>query len=319
MNRMNKIILCGLLLCLLGAAGKGYGQEVERVHNVILDDWDLIRPPDAYKIDSNDFGHIIYSKIDEGIQSLYYINNIYENYTNPIRLDITQPRQYFSDQQILVDASGNIHIAYIKVQYSNDDEYRWVDDNINYKVIGNQGDLLDDKIIDYPTLYHAQSLRVRLDKNGRTHMVFRASDEYDETGRNENYNLYYTSNKLDSFLSYNQINSNYLRFSGHVAFEIVDEKMHIYSFHKGANNLQDLGYWYGKGFPFEFELFDSNSTEDPPPQMMNLSSTLNSLGHVHVVYRKGGIFHTDNSSGILLSQKAFLRWIIPGVKGLLLQ
>jgi len=29
MNRMNKIILCGLLLCLLGAAGKGYGQEVE--------------------------------------------------------------------------------------------------------------------------------------------------------------------------------------------------------------------------------------------------------------------------------------------------
>ena len=29
MNRMNKIILCGLLLCLLGAAGKGYGQEVK--------------------------------------------------------------------------------------------------------------------------------------------------------------------------------------------------------------------------------------------------------------------------------------------------
>ena len=29
MNRMNKIILCGLLLCLLGAAGKGYGQEVD--------------------------------------------------------------------------------------------------------------------------------------------------------------------------------------------------------------------------------------------------------------------------------------------------
>jgi hypothetical protein len=29
MNRMNKIILLGLLLCLLGAAGKGYGQEVE--------------------------------------------------------------------------------------------------------------------------------------------------------------------------------------------------------------------------------------------------------------------------------------------------
>ena len=29
MNRMNKILLCGLLLCLLGAAGKGYGQEVK--------------------------------------------------------------------------------------------------------------------------------------------------------------------------------------------------------------------------------------------------------------------------------------------------
>ena len=29
MNRMNKTILCGLLLCLLGAAGKGYGQEVK--------------------------------------------------------------------------------------------------------------------------------------------------------------------------------------------------------------------------------------------------------------------------------------------------
>ena len=26
---MNKILLCGLLLCLFGAAGKGYGQEVE--------------------------------------------------------------------------------------------------------------------------------------------------------------------------------------------------------------------------------------------------------------------------------------------------
>ena len=29
MNRMNKIILCGLLLCLLGAWGKGHGQEVD--------------------------------------------------------------------------------------------------------------------------------------------------------------------------------------------------------------------------------------------------------------------------------------------------
>ena len=29
MNRMNKTILCGLLLCLFGAAGKGYGQEVK--------------------------------------------------------------------------------------------------------------------------------------------------------------------------------------------------------------------------------------------------------------------------------------------------
>lgn len=29
MNRMNKILLCGLLLCLFGAAGKGYGQEVD--------------------------------------------------------------------------------------------------------------------------------------------------------------------------------------------------------------------------------------------------------------------------------------------------
>ena len=29
MNRINKIILCGLLLCLFGAAGKGYGQEVK--------------------------------------------------------------------------------------------------------------------------------------------------------------------------------------------------------------------------------------------------------------------------------------------------
>ncbi len=29
MNRMPKTILCGLLLCLLGAAGKGYGQEVD--------------------------------------------------------------------------------------------------------------------------------------------------------------------------------------------------------------------------------------------------------------------------------------------------
>ena len=29
MNRINEIILCGLLLCLFGAAGKGYGQEVE--------------------------------------------------------------------------------------------------------------------------------------------------------------------------------------------------------------------------------------------------------------------------------------------------
>ena len=29
MNRMNKNILCGLLLCLLGPAGKGYGQEVK--------------------------------------------------------------------------------------------------------------------------------------------------------------------------------------------------------------------------------------------------------------------------------------------------
>ena len=29
MNQINKIILCGLLLCLLGAAGKGYGQEVK--------------------------------------------------------------------------------------------------------------------------------------------------------------------------------------------------------------------------------------------------------------------------------------------------
>jgi len=28
MKRMNKILLCGLLLCLLGAAGKGDGQEV---------------------------------------------------------------------------------------------------------------------------------------------------------------------------------------------------------------------------------------------------------------------------------------------------
>jgi hypothetical protein len=27
MNRINKTILCGLLLCLLGAAGKGNGQE----------------------------------------------------------------------------------------------------------------------------------------------------------------------------------------------------------------------------------------------------------------------------------------------------
>ena len=31
MNRINKIILCGLLLCLFGAAGKGYGQEVDRL------------------------------------------------------------------------------------------------------------------------------------------------------------------------------------------------------------------------------------------------------------------------------------------------
>jgi hypothetical protein len=29
MNQINKITLCGLLLCLFGAAGKGYGQEVE--------------------------------------------------------------------------------------------------------------------------------------------------------------------------------------------------------------------------------------------------------------------------------------------------
>ena len=29
MNQINKIILCGLLLCLLGADGKGYGQEVD--------------------------------------------------------------------------------------------------------------------------------------------------------------------------------------------------------------------------------------------------------------------------------------------------
>ena len=28
MNRINKTILCGLLLCLIGAAGKGYGQVV---------------------------------------------------------------------------------------------------------------------------------------------------------------------------------------------------------------------------------------------------------------------------------------------------
>ena len=27
MNRINKTIVCGLLICLLGAAGKGYGQE----------------------------------------------------------------------------------------------------------------------------------------------------------------------------------------------------------------------------------------------------------------------------------------------------
>ena len=29
MNQINKIILCGLLLCLLRAAGKEYGQEVK--------------------------------------------------------------------------------------------------------------------------------------------------------------------------------------------------------------------------------------------------------------------------------------------------
>ena len=29
MNQINKTILLGLLLCLLGAAGKGYGQEVD--------------------------------------------------------------------------------------------------------------------------------------------------------------------------------------------------------------------------------------------------------------------------------------------------
>jgi hypothetical protein len=29
MNRINKTILCGLLLCLFGAAGKGYGQYKE--------------------------------------------------------------------------------------------------------------------------------------------------------------------------------------------------------------------------------------------------------------------------------------------------
>jgi len=41
MNRMNKIILCGLLLCMLGAAGKGYGQEVKL--EKVLDDNDLIK------------------------------------------------------------------------------------------------------------------------------------------------------------------------------------------------------------------------------------------------------------------------------------
>ncbi|MDA7676558.1 chitobiase/beta-hexosaminidase C-terminal domain-containing protein, partial [bacterium] len=41
MNRINKIILCGLLLCLLGAAGKGYGQDV--VQTITLKKgWNLV-------------------------------------------------------------------------------------------------------------------------------------------------------------------------------------------------------------------------------------------------------------------------------------
>ena len=60
--QVNKILLCGLLLCLLGAAGKGYGQEV---------DWNTERIYDSEKIggvgyssigiDSNSNPHIFYA------------------------------------------------------------------------------------------------------------------------------------------------------------------------------------------------------------------------------------------------------------------
>lgn len=309
---MNKLSIIYVLIMLTIVIQHGFAQDITFSVEQILNENEFYYTNDTYsfQLDNSNYSHIIYTHKQDinDTMKLYYNNNITGTFDNQTLIDEANDSTSIGMQNIFIDSSNNVHISYVKNTnvYNDNWDITFHNSEIFYANNINQDffepiNILDSSVSDL----FVENLYLSIDQSSSAHILFSAKEQSIQDHRM----LYYTKGISDSFLPIMLVADSLI--SWNFAFEVDNELVHIFSVYDPENYIYgwNVGYWFGNystGFS-NVQILDSNADNNAwSSQIVQISSALDKNGAIHLIYRKGNVWYSNNISGNFINPEEII-------------